>query len=236
MPEEVNHAVQSGDAQVEGGNAAQRRPERESREEPEAGRSDNDVRKTQRTSSRRKVSGEEEGVVRVGEVGRGIVEHLVAKQLVEEERRKKLYKTYVFSQKVADKFLARLADGESVVTICEDPDFPSRATIFRWRQQIPEFAEAYNIAMQCRSEGWAEELLANSNRTDGIFPVDQVKNVMKARMYLINLARKDAAAKTVQPETKPEDAKVIEGQATRVDNDPLFQAFREWEKSQGDAK
>lgn len=45
-----------------------------------------------------------------------------------------------FSLKVARAVCARVAAGESQVSICSDPDMPSRASVLRWSKERPKFA------------------------------------------------------------------------------------------------
>lgn len=47
-----------------------------------------------------------------------------------------------FSAKVARAVCARVAAGESQVSICADPAMPSRATVLRWAKRLPTFAAA----------------------------------------------------------------------------------------------
>ena len=52
----------------------------------------------------------------------------------------------------------RIGDGEILISICNDPDMPSKSTVFRWIAEFPEFKFAYQCAMNARFDGWAETL------------------------------------------------------------------------------
>jgi transposase-like protein len=48
-----------------------------------------------------------------------------------------------FSEALAETLCARVAAGESQVAICAEPGMPSRATLWRWVQTRPAFAQAF---------------------------------------------------------------------------------------------
>ncbi len=53
-----------------------------------------------------------------------------------------------YSNKIAEEILSRYADGETLSKICKDKCMPRRNTVYRWRQSYPEFAEAYQMAVE----------------------------------------------------------------------------------------
>lgn len=48
----------------------------------------------------------------------------------------------LYCQETADAILDRLANGESLIDICETEGMPTRTTIRDWRKKYPEFASA----------------------------------------------------------------------------------------------
>lgn len=54
--------------------------------------------------------------------------------------------------KTEGEILARLADGESLSSICRDADMPNRATVQRWQDDDPAFDAAVTRA---REDGFA---------------------------------------------------------------------------------
>lgn len=52
-----------------------------------------------------------------------------------------------FTQDVADKICRRLADGETLTSICRDERMPTRRTVTTWRHRNEEFAVAYDEAV-----------------------------------------------------------------------------------------
>ena len=63
-----------------------------------------------------------------------------------------------YSQGIAVKFCERVADGESVRSICADPDMPARSTIFKWIGAHPEFTDQYARAREIGAEVKFDEL------------------------------------------------------------------------------
>lgn len=65
-----------------------------------------------------------------------------------------------FSKEIADKICQRIAEGESLRTICRDEDMPNRSTVFRWllKEENKEFCDQYAHAREVQAEGIAEEI------------------------------------------------------------------------------
>lgn len=64
-----------------------------------------------------------------------------------------------FNQKTADAICERLAEGESLRTICNDEAMPSKATVFKWLGQQPQFADQYARAREEQAEALADEII-----------------------------------------------------------------------------
>src|SRR3954469_21620442 len=64
-----------------------------------------------------------------------------------------------FSEDVADRICARLAEGESLRAICASDDMPGKTTVFVWLQARPEFRDQYARAREAQAEHWADEIL-----------------------------------------------------------------------------
>jgi hypothetical protein len=65
----------------------------------------------------------------------------------------------------AFEIAARVAEGESMTAICDDPAMPSARTIFNWRKARPEFEEELRVAREAQAErmsdlGWKMALAA----------------------------------------------------------------------------
>ena len=44
-----------------------------------------------------------------------------------------------YTIEIAAKICERMIEGEDIVTICKDPEMPSRRTVYRWMDEHPEF-------------------------------------------------------------------------------------------------
>lgn len=65
-----------------------------------------------------------------------------------------------FSQDLADQLCERLADGESLRSICDAEDMPNKATVFRWLAKFPEFSDQYARARETQADSLFDEILS----------------------------------------------------------------------------
>lgn len=73
-----------------------------------------------------------------------------------------------YSQNIADLICERLADGESLRSICEDEALPARSTVFRWLSLHPEFSDQYARAREAQADAIFDDILeiADDGRND----------------------------------------------------------------------
>lgn len=64
-----------------------------------------------------------------------------------------------YTEEIATLILERLADGESLRTICSTDDMPHRSTVFRWLSQNEEFRDQYAHAREEQADALFDELL-----------------------------------------------------------------------------
>lgn len=64
-----------------------------------------------------------------------------------------------FSQETADLICLRLAEGESLRSICNDDDMPCKATVMRWLRSWPEFRDQYACAREAQADTLFDEVL-----------------------------------------------------------------------------
>lgn len=62
-----------------------------------------------------------------------------------------------FCEATAQEIFLRLADGETMRSICRDPEMPSEPTVARWRRLEPEFDEALRMAREIQAERLADK-------------------------------------------------------------------------------
>ena len=64
-----------------------------------------------------------------------------------------------FTQDMADLICERLAEGESLRSICATEGMPSKAMVFRWLGARKEFADQYARAREAQADALADEIL-----------------------------------------------------------------------------
>lgn len=64
-----------------------------------------------------------------------------------------------FNQEIADLLCERIANGESLRSICEEDGMPNKSTVFRWLAAHEDFATIYARARDVQAEVMADELL-----------------------------------------------------------------------------
>ncbi len=69
-----------------------------------------------------------------------------------------------FTQEIADIICERLADGESLRSICRDDDMPSTVTICKWLGRLPDFANQYARARELQADAMFDDCLDIANR------------------------------------------------------------------------
>ena len=67
----------------------------------------------------------------------------------------------IYTESLAAKICQRIADGESIRAICNDPNIPSTTTVFRWiaSEKCKGFRELYEASMQIRLETLGDGLI-----------------------------------------------------------------------------
>ncbi len=67
-----------------------------------------------------------------------------------------------YTQKLAESICERIAEGESLRSICEDAKMPDKATVMRWLadEGKPEFRDQYARARGAQADHFADEILA----------------------------------------------------------------------------
>lgn len=64
-----------------------------------------------------------------------------------------------YTQELADQICARLADGESLRSVCRDESMPSKQTVFSWMRLHPVFLDQYARAKEESADALADEIL-----------------------------------------------------------------------------
>lgn len=68
------------------------------------------------------------------------------------------------SPELLEAFLERVMKGESVKSICDGKDMPSRETVYKWMRDDEEFADKYARAKEVCSHLYQEEIIEIADR------------------------------------------------------------------------
>lgn len=72
----------------------------------------------------------------------------------------------LYTQDIADAICERLADGESLRSVCLDDDMPNKATVIRWLGLHQEFRDQYARARELQADALFDEVLHIANNTE----------------------------------------------------------------------
>jgi len=76
-----------------------------------------------------------------------------------EETKKPTGRPTTFSQEIVDEICERIAEGESLRSICKnDPKMPAMSSVFKWLSENKDFSEQYARAREVQAESMAEEI------------------------------------------------------------------------------
>ena len=64
-----------------------------------------------------------------------------------------------FTQEVADAICERLADGESLRSICAGSEMPAKVTVFKWLKNNEDFANQYARAREAQGDSLFDDVL-----------------------------------------------------------------------------
>lgn len=64
-----------------------------------------------------------------------------------------------YTQEIADRIYAQLAEGKSMRTVCKADDMPAMSTVFLWLRTHHEFSEQYAKAKEESADALVEEML-----------------------------------------------------------------------------
>jgi hypothetical protein len=70
----------------------------------------------------------------------------------------------LYSDELADKVLDGLAEGNSLVDVCADPDLPSVRTVMQWAADNEEFSQRYVRAREAQAEVMDDKILKAADK------------------------------------------------------------------------
>lgn len=90
----------------------------------------------------------------------------------------------IYSPALASEICSRIAEGESLRSICRDESMPSLASIFLWLSQKPDFSEQYTRAREEQADVHADAIVAIADETPEIEEVvDKHGNVVDLKLH-----------------------------------------------------
>lgn len=114
-----------------------------------------------------------------------------------------------FSQDAADEICERIAEGESLRSICKTaPEgFPRMSTVFKWLAQNETFARQYAHAREEQAETFADQISDIADETPELEPIkDAAGNIVEMRMhaaYVSHQKNRIDARKWIASKLKP---------------------------------
>lgn len=106
----------------------------------------------------------------------------------------------ILSVAVADEICERIANGESLRSICQDDWMPTTTTVYRWLQDYPDFRDQYADARARQADHYADQIVTIADTAD---------DANKARLQID--ARKWVAAKLLPKKYGERTTQTIEG-------------------------
>lgn len=78
---------------------------------------------------------------------------------------------FEFSEAIADEICERIANGETLIRICESEHIPPPSTIYRWMDKFEDFHKAYALAREKQADFHADAIEQISESADVTNPV-----------------------------------------------------------------
>jgi len=95
-----------------------------------------------------------------------------------------------FTSELADAICERLADGESLRSICSGDTLPHKATVFRWLAKNADFRDQYTRAREVQADSLVDDIIdiADADVTEPV-EVQQARLRVDARKWLAGKLR-----------------------------------------------
>lgn len=98
--------------------------------------------------------------------------------------KKKMGRPSIYSTALASEICSRIAEGESLRSICRDESMPSLASIFLWLSQKPDFSEQYTRAREEQADVHADAIVAIADETPDVEEVrDRDGNIVDLKLH-----------------------------------------------------
>ncbi|RVH87752.1 hypothetical protein CN204_04265 [Sinorhizobium meliloti] len=89
-----------------------------------------------------------------------------------------------FTQEIADTICERIADGESLRSICNGEDMPNKATVFRWLAVHDVFRDQYARARETQADALFDDVLAIADQYDSASDAINPDLIQRAKLRI----------------------------------------------------
>lgn len=91
-----------------------------------------------------------------------------------------------YTPELADLICSRLADGESLRSVCRDDGMPSKQTVFSWLRTYPGFLDQYAIAKEESADSLVDDMLhIADNDVDQPLVIDGVPIMADGKLVMV---------------------------------------------------
>lgn len=116
----------------------------------------------------------------------------IRERAIEAYNRTKGREAFYKREEIIEEVLARMAEGESLNSICRDPRMPSRGLLYLWKAQDPSFADSFASAQESQSHALlddcihiADNIQLSGNATADAGPINVAKLRIDSRLRII---------------------------------------------------
>lgn len=109
-----------------------------------------------------------------------------------------------YTEDIADEICRRLAEGETLRSICRDAHMPARSTVHRWvTENVNGFSDQYARARDLGLDTMADELIEIADNEEGSWKRDRLR-LDARKWYLSKLAPKRYGDRIAHEHSGPE--------------------------------
>jgi hypothetical protein len=109
----------------------------------------------------------------------------------------------MYQPEIIEAIIGRVANGESLSSVCDDDKMPSWQTVHKWMREKDEFAAAVNMARAARVDRLIDEVVDIADA--GYANVPHAKNQIVTRFQQVA-----AYEASMEKANRPKDPKVVE--------------------------
>lgn len=94
-----------------------------------------------------------------------------------------------YSTETVEAICIRIADGESLRSVCRDEQMPDKTTVLRWLKDHEEFRTQYASAREAQADHFAEQIIEISDDSSGDVVVDEENGAVRQNAEFVNRSR-----------------------------------------------